>query len=240
LTIRNARCAQLLLAASLLLLGFSLHPVSLNAQTAAEAPTKTDKPTDIAPTPETNPDLKEGSERQSPQPAQEKAVPCEGNWTPSSCSVENEAFVRRFELLGLIALPCLFSLLGPLFIPRIWGARISWWAASWVQRWAISASMGFLLSALVLVGLPWMGIPILLRAGFIAGCRPCAASVSNYAPLGVPWGLPQMGMAILSPISLLIYLAIAAAVWSTVYVVIFWLGRKRSGFTAQAYRGQAH
>jgi hypothetical protein len=98
------------------------------------------------------------------------------------------------------------------------------------------ATVGFVVCGVSLVALPWMGIPIFARTGFIAGCRPCAASVSNYAPLGLPWGLPEMGMAILSPLSLLVYLAIAMAFWSLLWLVVFRLWRRRSGFRAQCYR----
>ncbi len=203
------------------------------------APARGQRVTEIAPKSDQSSEAPPAAESTKPSSdvgAQPAAAACGEGWTPNSCSIENEAFVRRFELVGLFAVPCAFALLVPLLLPRIYGPKLAWWATGPALRWATLATLGFLISAVVLVALPWIGIPILLRTGFIAGCRPCVASVSNYAPLGLPWGLPEMGMAILSPLSLIIYLALATSVWSLLYLAVFWAWRKRSGFTAQAYQ----
>jgi hypothetical protein len=169
---------------------------------------------------------------------------CAGGYTTTQCSFENEKFVRTFTIGAAIA-SAAAALVVPFLAAVVWLKKMRWWRANPWLRWAwptvvglVSATVFFwLLPLLTYRGAlpPWMGLRFYpgVRDDFFISCAPCSVSVSNYFPwfgwLG-QFGMPEMGLAIEYPGSLLLALIFGFLFFSIIFGGVHWVWRSLRGF----------
>jgi hypothetical protein len=169
---------------------------------------------------------------------------CAGGYTTTQCSFENEKFVRTFTIGAAIA-SAAAALVVPFLAAVVWLKKMRWWRANPWLRWAWPTVVGLAIAAILLCGLPfltsrgklppWVGLLVYfgVRDDFFISCAPCSASVSNYPPW-FGWfgqfGMPEMGLAIEQPWSLLLSLVLGFLLFSLIFGGIHWAWRRLRGF----------
>jgi len=188
-------------------------------------------------------------------PEQERPPECAGGFTTTTCSFENEKFVRHFSLLGAIALAAVFATLIPFLLALTRIEQMRWWRTVYWQRWLWPALTGLILAAAFFLVLPLLAYRGILsdKVGLLAyfgvvsseffpACSPCSAQVSNYPPLFGWLGrlfMPATGFAIENPGALLLALTLSFAVFSALYFAVYLLWRKLRGFRRSCYKEAA-
>jgi hypothetical protein len=194
------------------------------------------------------PSMQEPAGQVEYQQAQEAMLAeCDGGYTTTTCSFENEKFVRDFDLFAAILLGAVSALVIPLLLGIVGIRRMRWWRANCWFRWLWPMLCGLLLAGAAFLVLPlfayrgsrwvppWLGLaPFFgVKEEFFASCTPCSAQVSNYPPL-FGWfgslGVPSMGLTIEQPGSLLLALLLAFLIFSLLFLAIHVLWRKLRGF----------
>ena len=169
---------------------------------------------------------------------------CLAGYTTTECSFENEKFVRGFTI-GTAISSAAAALLVPLVLAAVWLKTMGWWRANPWLRWGWPTAVGLLMATIVLWALPlltyrgilppWMGLGFYpgVRDDFFISCAPCSVGVSNYPPW-FGWfgqfGMPEMGLAIEQPWSLLLSLVLGFLLFSLLFGAIHLGWRRLHGF----------
>jgi hypothetical protein len=178
---------------------------------------------------------------------------CQGGYTTTTCSLENEKFAAVFSIGALLA-AVTGALLLPIFVAIFRTENVAWWRASPFARAAWCGGISWVAALAFLVVLPYLTYreylpPRLgllawpgLREDFFASCQSCSAAVSNY-PLYWGWlgsfGMPAMGLAIEHPLSLLVALTSVFLMAIGLLIILHFAWRRRMGFARLCREGEA-